>query len=169
MLLLFRQTGIRAESGSCRPSITMAAVSALCCSICLDESEEIAFHCSNRACAYCLRSPCFRSAFDDYSGTNSSNCQLCGIPSAMDMITAICVAGAISAVDKKSGVMTQRKESLWDRLSAAARGEKNAKVQGRTNNIGPFLVCKGRVFTFLSSRWMLLFCFILAGTCLKRE
>ncbi len=100
MLLLFRQTGIRAESGSCRPRITMAAVSALCCSICLDESEEIAFHCSNRACAYCLRSPCFRSAFDDYSGTNSSNCQLCGIPSAMDMITAICGAGAISAVEK---------------------------------------------------------------------
>jgi len=39
-------------------------------------------------------------SYDDYSGTNSSNCQLCGIPSAMDMITAICGAGAISAVEK---------------------------------------------------------------------
>ena len=73
----------------------------LCCSICLDEGETIIFQCSNRACSYKLCSPCVREAFDDCSGSNSSFCQFCKTPSAMDMISAVCGPGAISAVERK--------------------------------------------------------------------
>ena len=71
-----------------------------CCSICFDEEEEVLFECSNLTCSYKLCGPCVREAFRDSSGCNSSVCQFCQTPSAIDMITAVCGTGAIKAVQR---------------------------------------------------------------------
>ena len=72
-----------------------------CCSICFDEQESLTFKCSSISCKYQLCTPCIKYAFNDRSGANSSNCQLCGIPSAMAMISSLCGEGAIKAVEQK--------------------------------------------------------------------
>ncbi len=72
-----------------------------CCSICYDEDEGVVFNCSNYSCDYQLCGSCVRDAFKDSSGSNSSYCQFCQTPSAMDMIAAVCGPHAIKAIEQK--------------------------------------------------------------------
>mmetsp|Transcript_3537 Transcript_3537/g.4813 ORF Transcript_3537/g.4813 Transcript_3537/m.4813 type:complete len:625 (+) Transcript_3537:693-2567(+) len=71
-----------------------------CCSICYEE-EEVIFKCSNYSCDYQLCALCVREAFKDSSGSNSSYCQFCQTPSAMDMISAVCGPHAIKTIEQK--------------------------------------------------------------------
>ena len=71
-----------------------------CCSICCDEGEEVLFFCSKVTCEYQLCGLCIKDAFKDSSGSNSTYCQFCKTPSALDMISAVIGTGAIKAVEK---------------------------------------------------------------------
>ena len=105
LLVIIKQTG--SLSGSvyllcaAQFKVRVNQIMAPCCSICLDDDEVVVFSCSKRDCEYELCATCVREAFKDFSGGNSTFCQFCRTPSAMDMISAVCGPGAIKAVKEK--------------------------------------------------------------------
>ncbi len=90
------------------------------CSICFDEEEDVLYKCSKLTCSYQLCGPCIREAFKDSSGSNSSHCQFCKTPSAMDMILAVCGTGAIKAVenDVRSSIEFELKAAMVKKSAA---------------------------------------------------
>ena len=72
-----------------------------CCSICLDDYDELPFTCLTRNCQYGMCHGCVKVAFEDSSGQNSRFCPSCKAPAARRMVESICGKGAVQQVEQE--------------------------------------------------------------------
>jgi uncharacterized C2H2 Zn-finger protein len=88
-----------------------------CCSICLDDHDELPFTCGTRGCHYGMCHACVKLAFEDSAGQNSRVCPSCKVPTARRMVESMCGKGAVRQVEQELRTLVEWevKKTTFDR------------------------------------------------------